>query len=172
MTQDVNLVAVYDQMDIYYYVSVTTNPPGCGQVTGNGYYLYSSDAMVTVVPNENYEFDHWTRDGTEVSTYPVYHFTVMDDTQMVAHLHYVNDVVDNPANKISVYPNPVQDQLSIKGRALETVSVYNAFGQCLLSKTCGGDEDVELDLSGFDAGVYTVAIRTQDSLLSKRIVKQ
>lgn len=172
VTQDVNLVAVYDQMDIYYYVSVTTNPPGCGQVTGNGYYLYSSDAMVTVVPNENYEFDHWTLNGTEVSTYPVYTFTVMNDTQVVAYLNYVNDVADNPAHQMSVYPNPVQDQLSIKDRALETVSVYNTFGQCLLSKSCGGAAEIELDLSGLDAGVYTVAIRTQDSVISKRIVKQ
>ena len=60
----------------------------------------------------------------------------------------------------------------IQGQAIETVSVYNALGQRLLSQSCGNATELELDLSGLSAGVYTVSIRANGETVNKLVVKE
>lgn len=44
-------------------VTVTTNDPAMGSVTGSGTYAYMSQINVVATPNEGYHFDHW--DGAD-----------------------------------------------------------------------------------------------------------
>ena len=87
-------------------------------------------------------------------------------------LHFRNTGVNEDANSLSVFPNPTKDKVMIQGQAIETVSVYNTLGQCLLSKTYEDANSVELNMSGFSAGVYTVSIRTNGTMVTKMIVKE
>ena len=90
---------------------------------------------------------------------------------MVLHFRGTMDVNED-ANSLSVFPNPAKDKVMIQGQAIETVSVYNTLGQCLINETCGNATDVELNLSGLSAGVYTVSIRTNGMMINKLIVKE
>ena len=80
--------------------------------------------------------------------------------------------LDEAANSLSVYPNPAKDKVMIEGQSIETVSVFNALGQCLLSKDCGNADNVEINLNDLSAGVYTVTIRMNGQMVNKMIVKE
>ena len=57
-------------------------------------------------------------------------------------------------NNLSIYPNPVENMVMIQGnRPIETVKVYNLFGQVVLEQTLNAVQG-KLDLSELTAGNY------------------
>ena len=57
-------------------------------------------------------------------------------------------------HNLSLYPNPVEDMVTIQGnRPIETVKVYNLFGQVVLEQTLNAVQG-KLDLSELTAGNY------------------
>ncbi|MGH1337706.1 MAG: T9SS type A sorting domain-containing protein [Aureispira sp.] len=84
----------------------------------------------------------------------------------------------NLANSFKVFPNPAQDQLSIQldlpQTADVTVVLYNATGQVLqqLQRNGVNKESLELDLSSYGAGLYLVALKTGEQVITKKVVKQ
>ena len=87
-------------------------------------------------------------------------------------LHFRNTGVNEDANSLSVFPNPTKDNVMIQGEAIETVSVYNTLGQCMLNETFENANSVELNMSNLSAGVYMVSIRTNGTMVTKMIVKE
>ena len=74
---------------------------------------------------------------------------------------------------ISVYPNPFAEyfvvELNKTHIARTTVVVYNAIGEILLSKEIQNPKtEVKFD---FPAGIYSVELKTHDSVYVTRIVK-
>ncbi|WP_127844333.1 T9SS type A sorting domain-containing protein [Psychroflexus aestuariivivens] len=83
---------------------------------------------------------------------------------------------NNPelANTISLYPNPVKDELNISGlNKFENaeVSVFNMIGQ-ELNNVEFDNEISKLNLSQLSNGVYLVKINTKEGSITKRIIKQ
>lgn len=91
---------------------------------------------------------------------------------MVLHLRGTQGV-DEDTEQLSLFPNPTKDKVMIQGQAMDRVSVFNAFGQCLFSKECGHANSVELSLGDLSAGVYMLSVRLTDGRrTNKRIVKE
>ena len=61
----------------------------------------------------------------------------------------------------SLYPNPTSGQITIALEGMQKVVVYNALGQNLLNKETKGDV-LQLDLSGFENGLYWIKVMAQD----------
>ncbi|MGZ3941612.1 MAG: T9SS type A sorting domain-containing protein, partial [Bacteroidia bacterium] len=85
----------------------------------------------------------------------------------------------NPAVNVSeikndiifrMYPNPANDKLFIEAPVSERqeVFVYNVNGQMLLSKKISGNE--EIDLASVSEGVYSINIKNEKGISSKRLV--
>jgi len=69
---------------------------------------------------------------------------------------------------ITVYPNPVQNKLYIKGDIeAYTIQVYSLLGQHLMTVS----NTNEIDLSLLNEGVYLVKISTENTTTIKRIIK-
>ena len=60
------------------------------------------------------------------------------------------------ADIFTLYPNPVNDNLTICGRNLENVSVFNTLGQVIFEGFVTGE--LNLDTSGFQNGIYFVKV--------------
>ena len=99
---------------------------------------------------------------------------IMGSVEEPMVLHFRGSMsVGEEAEHISLFPNPTKDKVTIQGTAIETVRVFNALGQCLLSESAGNTDNVELNLNGLSAGVYTVSIRLSYGLqINKMIVKE
>jgi len=83
VTDDIDLVANFTLKS--YEVSVSALPSEGGNVSGDGMYVYNTEATVTATPSQHYNFVNWTENGTEVSTSQNYTFTVIDDIELVAN---------------------------------------------------------------------------------------
>lgn len=87
-------------------------------------------------------------------------------------LHFRNTGV-NEYGEISLYPNPTNGKVMIQGQAIETVKVYNAMGQLLLNEVVDNADQVELNLSSFSAGVYTISVSmTNGQRMNRMVVRE
>lgn len=85
----------------------------------------------------------------------------------------VQDVVLGTAefqleNKITLYPNPVENKLTIKhsGVSVENVSLYNVLGRLVFN----AKNSDTIDVSTFHSGVYFVKIKTKNKEVIRKIV--
>ena len=85
----------------------------------------------------------------------------------------VVEISENIASYITLYPNPVTDQLWINGSDIEidNVEVYTTWGQKVLNFVPNTTQIV-VDMEGLSAGVYLVNITTSKGDLVKKIVKK
>ena len=83
---------------------------------------------------------------TITSNLPDAHFTVMvDDTWSV----------DENEASFTIFPNPANESVTLKGENLGTVRVYNALGQ-KMDEFEANDSELRINTSGYESGVYVV----------------
>lgn len=77
-----------------------------------------------------------------------------------------------PLSQLSVFPNPTDGQLRLHapGRSWETVRLISPTGQALLQRQGHFAESLELDLSGYPAGLYWLQLKNQEQTLSRKVV--
>lgn len=75
------------------------------------------------------------------------------------------------AQQVSVFPNPTSHELWVRLDDLdgEQVALFNALGQRVLQMTFSGDQ-LRLDVSMLENGVYSVLVHTDQGIAMKRIV--
>jgi hypothetical protein len=77
--------------------------------------------------------------------------------------------------EVALYPNPVADELMVQpliaGEKVLKVKVMNMLGGLVLEKNAM-DDDPKLDLRSLPAGIYSLEIALDHTVVSKRIVKQ
>lgn len=85
----------------------------------------------------------------------------------------ITDLDVQKSLELSIFPNPTNGVINIKGEELNnaTVSVYNVNGSLLLSKNINGVSS-EINISELAAGIYMVQVKAEGSVVTKRIVKQ
>ena len=69
----------------------------------------------------------------------------------------------------SLYPNPTSGQITIEMEGMQKVVVYNALGQALLNKETN-DDLLQLDLSGFENGLYWIKVMAQGEVVTRRFI--
>ena len=79
------------------------------------------------------------------------------------------EVYENQAENIDVYPNPTNGQITIALESMQKVVVYNTLGQTLLNKEANGDV-LQLDLSGFENGLYWIKVMAQNGTAVRSFV--
>jgi photosystem II stability/assembly factor-like uncharacterized protein len=86
-------------------------------------------------------------------------------------IDYTLGVPDVPQDmKISLYPNPVQDQLHItSGVDMTQVEIFNQLGQKVFGQVIK-DMNFDLNTSGFNSGVYFVKITSDEGIATKKIM--
>ncbi len=107
-------------------------------------FFYESNHL-SVSPDKDYCTEKSTM-GIMEKYITNFHEGWVDDESGIGHM-----IVDN---NLSIYPNPVENMVMIQGnRPIETVKVYNLFGQVVLEQTLNAVQG-ELDLSELAAGNY------------------
>ena len=79
--------------------------------------------------------------------------------------------LDNPYG-VQLFPNPMHEQLTItseKGQ-IQRVELISMTGQIIMSATPIG-EQVELDVEGLSAGMYSARIVFDDEIVTRMVIK-
>ena len=126
--------------------------------------------IIDVIGNINPEYATYDSEGHPVNDpWPTGFNTGGFDLDAIGVIHDEahNAVSDNDTEVISVYPNPVKDQLFVKGEGVQSVEVFNLVGQQVMHST-----NTVLDLNSLTEGFYFVRVNCDNAVYSKRIVKQ
>ena len=87
----------------------------------------------------------------------------------------INGVQEHLPNKLEIYPNPAADWIQLKSDALmgSNLQVYNIHGKLIKEQRLQAEENVRIDISNLDKGVYILQLSSNHELLAaqKLIVK-
>jgi len=101
-------------------------------------------------------------------------FLASDHLPVIADFSYsivsVNDFV--PLD-ISVYPNPVIDNLLVDSKELrlKTIKILNKLGQTLISKNASNDSINSINVSDLESGSYFILLETEEGRIAKPFLK-
>ena len=75
-------------------------------------------------------------------------------------------------NLIKIYPNPTNEIINIAfpGNKIQKLTISDITGKEIIEKT-GIQENEQIDLSGFESGIYIISIQTVNEIFSKIIIK-
>ena len=153
-------------------ITATVEPAEGGTATGGGTYTYGDEVTITVETNEDWAFLNWTENGTVVSEEKTYTFIATASRDLVANLIYTVGVGEQTGNNITLYPNPVNDKLTIEAEsALGTVEIYNLMGALVYSQK-GCANKVEVNTSELQSGIYFIRMTNDNASETRRFVKE
>ena len=169
VTGDRNLIANFSKET--YEITAEIDPIGGGTVMGTGTYLCGEMVTLTAEPNENYSFLNWTENGNIVSMESIVRFEVHGARHLTANFSYL-DGVSESVMPIEIYPNPVNEIITIQGKGIYRVIVFNMTGQVVEDRQVHGQELIQIDVHGYRAASYCMHILTEDGLCVRRFVKE
>ncbi len=86
---------------------------------------------------------------------------------------YISGVEDLTEIHMSVYPNPVLDKLTLQTEieCEYKLEIYDLTGKLIFSNKYNA-QNINIDLSSFESGMYIVSISTDNERITKKIMKQ
>ena len=117
--------------------------------------IWETDTFVTVTPPYQYGGDGTQNGVTNWSTLGV------DDFETVS--------------SISLYPNPTTATLNIEvshSITNGTIKVYDILGKEIFNETITSNDPLKINVATFNSGLYLVKIATENSVETKRFIKQ
>jgi hypothetical protein len=153
----------------YYTITLISDPPAGGTLTGGGIHSYKTPLTITAEENHGYRFINWTKkDGETVSPNPSFPIIVETDSTFVAHFeknNYSIKVSSNPPNAGEACcsgTHPFEEQITVKATPYDTYQFVNwtENGQPVSEKvdydfTVTGDRDL---VANFTLKKYQITV--------------
>jgi hypothetical protein len=170
VTNGRNLIANFSLQTIV--ITTSVEPAEGGTATGSGTYNYGDEVTITVETNEDWAFQNWTENGTVVAEDKTFTFIATANRNFVANLMYTEGVGEQPGNNLVLYPNPVNNKLTVEAHeALGTVEIFNLMGALVYSqKDC--TDKVEINTSDLQSGIYFIRMTNDKVSETRRFVKE
>ena len=165
-----NLVANFGTQMVEIIASV--DPEEAANVSGADTYEYGAIVTLTLNRNEDWAFQNWTENGVIVSEEMTYTFIATENRNLVAHFVYTEGVDEQPGQTLVIYPNPVNDKLTVETQdVLGTVEIYNLMGALVFSqKNCANK--VEINTTDLQSGIYFIRLTNDKISETRRFVKE
>ena len=77
--------------------------------------------------------------------------------------------VENENNSLLIYPNPTNGKFSVKADDICEIELLNIVGQCVATYDVD-DDSYEIDMSGLETGIYFVNVKTENEIITKKII--
>lgn len=82
------------------------------------------------------------------------------------------DVIEYPANRLVVYPNPASSRVNVNATALmQNLSVFNVAGRLIQTHDNLNSNEFQINLEGLQPGLYFLKAQTTDGEILHRIQK-
>lgn len=94
-------------------------------------------------------------------------YNTAEESLMVDACTGIDEVKES---EIQVYPNPASDMVHIASKSvMVSVSIYSYTGQLIENVKLSG-RDYQFNTTSYPAGVYSIKIETEESVISKRLI--
>ncbi|MGE5382962.1 MAG: InlB B-repeat-containing protein [Omnitrophica WOR_2 bacterium] len=167
LLSDSSVVAHFVAQNINYEVALLADPVDGGTVTGAGSYVSGSQVTVIATAANNFRFDYWKENNEIVSSEEEYTFSIISDRSLTAHFTDVTSTADIVLSKVSVFPNPVSDRLTINnsGTGTETIrqiELFNTTGVLKRLQLESINNSYTLDLSCYPDGMVFIKVTLEN----------
>ena len=132
--------------------------------------IYRDGQLHTSANYDEYYYDDTITEGLEASYYvmTVYYDGCEASSDTLVGVGVITNV-DETNVKASIYPNPVEGNLTVKANGLQRVVIYNVMGQQIASIPAKKDE-ILIEMSTYPKGRYTLQLITPDGILTRNVV--
>jgi uncharacterized repeat protein (TIGR02543 family) len=135
----------------------------------------SVDGVSSFYPGskDGYNFVGWYSDEDLITEISSIAQGSTDDIVLWAKWDVSTDVSEVNATELTLYPNPVIDQLTIdfKDEAIWTIYIYAANGQLLRVKSCQATQTL-VDMSNYASGLYIIKVSDGTKQKIYKIIKR
>lgn len=164
LNNEISLVALYvmeaPQVTITSEHSVEAGGYGVLHAHGAQHYLWSTgDTTATIVINPS-----------DSATYTVTGFRGGCSSVATYGLTLAIDPVQ-PASSVSVYPNPASDRITVAAPHIQRIDIIDIMGKTILSQPANADLQT-ISLQNLRKGLYFIQVKTPDSTVTHKFVKQ
>ncbi|MBI5218008.1 MAG: T9SS type A sorting domain-containing protein, partial [Bacteroidia bacterium] len=80
----------------------------------------------------------------------------------------INDI---PEQNINIYPNPANNNIEIEGLQAGKIEIMNLQGQ-VIKKIVVSNTKSNIDISKLSGGVYTMRIKSDKEIITKKLIKE
>ena len=85
------------------------------------------------------------------------------------HVHFLTNEVENVVmNSFSIYPNPAVDQLNVSGENMQTIELYNALGQLIVTENPVTGNFSMVPVGNLSPGIYMLRVVSNDGTAAVR----
>ncbi len=129
--------------------------------------------VFTATPDTDYIVKAWYLNGSVVSgetgtTYTYNNITA--DIEVKVEFEYSNVITDIITVDVRVYPNPAKTNALIKSDSrIKEIVVVGMLGDVIFEQAVG-DMSYNLNVSGFNPGIYFIRVVTENGIVTKRLM--
>lgn len=126
----------------------------------------STTSFVDIAPEEGLH----TYSIRVVKGEPLHHYNwnSMSCPQSVELLVDPDDVEENNINGVTIYPNPTNGIVNIKGESINSITIYNSLGQVIYVSDIENDM-FEINMKQFGTGMYMVKLISETGNSTRKV---
>lgn len=155
-----------EQSGTYYTLTVVSNNPAWGTVTGGSEYPEGYVATITATPNSGYRFVEWQEDH---DTNSIRNVTVTGDATYTAIFAENVGIDAVEMSEVSLFPNPASSMVTIRANGMEQVSVIDLNGSTVVMQSVDS-ETFTFDVSNLAKGAYFVRITGGEGTVVRKLI--
>ena len=161
VTGNKTYIATFDEIAAVntYTITVLSANESYGTVSGGGTYPEGSTVTISATPAESYEFIMWN-DGNPNRQRSI---TVTRNATFIATFEMANNIEENSAPEISIFPNPASNLINITStEEISHIEIVSTIGQTVMQINASGYE-ATINIGELANGMYFARIFTDDN---------
>ena len=165
------LTAHFEEDANQYQLSTEVSPAATGTIAGSGSYLVGSEVELSATPVDGYEFLYWRHAETIIGFEKDLSFAMpSEDVHLIAYFKLMTVVAEYNLPEVKVFPNPTRTLLNIESEIPVTlIEITDIHGRVIM-KNATDDENISVDVSGWNQGLYILRVHTPNGVIVKRFL--
>lgn len=162
---------------VNYQISAMYSSGGEVVPSGNFPVIQSGNVTIQIIPDENYQLGYLIIDDEIQENFNEESYTfdnVLRNHTLYAYFALKSGVGEYKENDISIYPNPANNELSIRINNsfvdFGNYAIYDIQGRQIVQGDCGNSE--RLDISTLNSGFYILKITVKNRVYQAKFIKQ
>ena len=138
--------------------------------------VYRDDAMIATVeinpdPTYHYEYLDTITVGASAEYFIMAVYSDGCEAPSQTEIGYGVTAVEETGCQVTVYPNPVENQMTVKADGLQRIVIFNVMGQQVASFETNNDEST-IAMDAYPKGIYTIQLVTEKGIVNRSVVVQ
>jgi len=135
-----------------------------------------SNITFTATPDANYEVKEWKINNATVSNNASTELVIdnlAENTNVTVEFELITSIENINVNDYSIYPNPTSGIINFKFTedSVQQIAISDITGKIIIKKT-NINQNENIDLSNFTAGIYIAKIQINNDVLTTKIIKK